>query len=133
MIIDDYIKNATPEQLIFLDQIRTKVGFNQIVPFHFEGNIAATELAVYAANKLYFALQCDIASVGVQVSQCYVQFNNESDALSIYANSNSIYWDVTNTVPKFYGNNLYLRNFYFSRIIPTAYYSIVLTGFKSLT
>lgn len=58
-------KNATPEQIIFWNKVRSEAIFSSIVPFCFQGLWTGSIFETYVVGTYYAALQLDFGGIEV--------------------------------------------------------------------
>lgn len=117
--VEDIFKAATPEQKILWNYIFLRWGERiAISQVYFTGVFAGTEFSVYAANKLYVALQMEVTYGSVNGTPAGTGINvyNEANALFYNVFNNSSYWDVTAAAQRNSALTVYNKNIYFSRL-----------------
>lgn len=130
MITQDW-RHATPEQKLFWRQASQAIAYNTITPLFFQGYLAGSEFLVYAATKLYIALELEFDSVGGQtVNIGIVNLYNQADALFYTSSNNDIAWDTTAAGIVYNCNPLKFKNMYFSRIAYGVYTTFKFNGYR---
>jgi hypothetical protein len=97
-----------------------------ITPLFYEGDSVGSELSGYDINKLYLCERLDISTNDFLPynSQSYVRLHNQLNVAFDAIGLNTSYWDTTAAQPRHIGQSvLNKQNFYFSRIVMTAYYN----------
>ena len=121
-------KNATPEQLLLWKHASGLIAYNTIEPVVFFGAITASEFTIYAATKLYIALECNFNGIrGNSAVTLSIILHNEADAACAGMVNGGTFWD---TATKYYINNIDVKNFYFSRLIAAGYYFMIFKGYR---
>jgi len=120
-----YWKNATPEQHIAWDYvygIADALGAVAITPLFYQGAITAAEFETYSVNKLYLALQMNLAGVGASIMQSHGEwiFYDEANAINYNTENQIEVWNDTGAAYNILANDLCIKNIYFSRVAGAA-------------
>jgi hypothetical protein len=127
---EEIIKAATPEQRILWNDIFLRYGDRlAISQFFFQGSYAGSEFNTYAANKLYFCLDCFLTRSTLQTVFPTTYFYDAANGVNITTNNNSLVWDTTGAAIRYGMNDLNVKNFVFSRIV-TDYSGIKFIGYR---
>lgn len=107
-------KNATPEQINFWNCVKDLIAWTTITPLFYHGITTASEFEIYAATKLYIALEFCVDGGALNAAPLQCQLYDEND-LAVR--------EVTNTVIRgadvagiYLDNTIKVKNEYFSRI-----------------
>lgn len=137
--LDQLIQEMTPEQKILAQQFYANfdngTAVNRrivnVVPLMYIGAQAGSEFLTYAATKLYLCLFLEMAYNGAVANDPLIttladQANNTSFSLTDQIG----YYDAGAPSRRFYGNNINIKNIYFSRINATNYTYVSFIGYR---
>ena len=104
-----------------------------VEPLLYEGVLAASEFLIYEAGTLYLCFSFDGSYNGTVYGVNYnLSFYNEANVVNFFSHNMSITYDSVAPSIRYSGNNLRLKNFYFSRILNAAnvYSHIKFIGYR---
>lgn len=129
--IEDIIKQSTPGQRLFWEQIRLITGETASVRrTYYQGLIAGHEMLTYSATTLYLAYNISFGSLTLGLGLPYVNLFDENNVESYNAVNTGLVWNTTGAAINYMPNDLKLENCYFSRIVAAVYARMIFNGFK---
>lgn len=116
MTID--LKYGRPESSLLLNHLVTTFNPSSVVPFYFQSTDAGSELATYAADKLYLCLQIFLvgSSPTGGTASISATIYDELNSINLYLSNNEYYFNTVSGAVNYGQNNLIFKDFYFSRI-----------------
>jgi hypothetical protein len=131
MNTQDWI-NATPEQINFWKQAQARLaGWNTITSLHYQGLIAGSNFLLYAATKLYIALELEfsIAPPATVLDIPSANLYDETNTVCYYIQSSGIVYDGGAPGLAWSNVNREYHNLFFSRIVVARYTYIRFNGY----
>jgi len=111
-------ENANAEQRNLWHIAQTLIVYTTITPVFFEGVITGSEFLTYNAGKVYLCLDFNYGWHGPTSVVCdRIDFYNMANVANRMILAGCPYWDTTAAVPKWTGNMIDIKNFWFSRIL----------------
>lgn len=136
----DLTANMNHEQILFCSWFYSMFDYNiaginnrriiNVEPIFFQAAIAGSEFLTYAATKLYLAIETVNSSNFASSTGSDVRIYNEANALVVYHTIPANYWDATAAALRTTGSNIFLKNYYFSRLVVTNYPSFTFNGYR---
>jgi len=130
MINKDW-QNFTPQQRLLWNYASSLIAYNTITPLYYQGAIAGSEFLIYAATKLYIALDVKFGGgtygIGVIPS---ITTSDEADGVNGYFTNVSAFYDSVLPDYIFAGKTLVVNNIFFSRFAAFDYTHMVFNGYR---
>lgn len=130
--VEDILRAATPEQRIVWNYIYLRYGERCAVSqLQFSGNLIGSELATYAAGKMYFALQLSYSGTpAAAVAPEYLRLYDESNNIKFVISNVLPVWDATAAAMRYLNNMAYINNMLFSRLVMNTNDDISFIGYR---
>ena len=130
MITQDW-RHATPEQKNLWRLASALLAYDTITPVQYEGPIIGGGFNVYAATKMYIALELTFFSViGLTPALAYVNLTGTAGATQIQVSNNRPVWDTTAAAMRYMGSQIDLKNLWFFSLAPTSYVDMRFNGYR---
>lgn len=131
---------TTQEQDIFISWFYSQFDYSSpginrhianVEPIFFQGAIAGSEFLVYAATKLYLALEFSLYDYGdISANFWRVELYDEANNVFGYAANHISYYNSSDATQHNTGINCLNYNLYFSRIIAFSYRYMKIIGYR---
>jgi len=104
--------------------------FANVEPLRYTGLIAGSEFLLFVATKLYLCLDFDCSCIAPSiVAHGVVEFFDEANA-PFFSGQNNDAFTTPGNVINYIRNNVYLKNFYFSRLTSQGYPYMKFIGYR---
>lgn len=128
---EEIIKTATPAQKIIWNMIFLLTGDRATLSqLYYQGALTGTEFNTYRARRIFLAYELTLFTGALSVNPNAGTFYDEGNNIDFVTQNNIVYWDATAAAARYVGNDIFLKNIYFSRFTGLGYSALSFKGYR---